>query len=91
MARNAALARRLYDEGASYTSIGEQIGAARQRWLISPAAGGAMWPTDQGPPVDQRCRRCRRWAERAGPYDQHKNHLRDDAGPASTGPVVKPL
>ncbi|MGD0108532.1 MAG: hypothetical protein ABSC06_31500 [Rhodopila sp.] len=42
---NAALARRLYDEGASYTSIGEQIGAAPS--LISQFAARHWPPRDQ--------------------------------------------
>jgi len=43
---NAALARRLYDEGASYTSIGEQIGAAPS--LISPELAPYKFPPMRG-------------------------------------------
>ncbi|MGD0110185.1 MAG: hypothetical protein ABSC06_40160 [Rhodopila sp.] len=42
---DAALARRLYDEGASYTSIGEQIGAAPS--LIGQFAARHWPPRDK--------------------------------------------
>jgi hypothetical protein len=42
---DAALARRLYDEGVSYTSIGEQIGAAPS--LIGQFAARHWPPRDK--------------------------------------------
>jgi hypothetical protein len=60
---DAALARRLYDEGATYKSIGEQVGAAPS--LISQFAA-RHWPArDQ--PMDYQPGRLKRSRDRPRP------------------------